>query len=102
MYLVLIGWTYVVLMMAVAEATSPVGSLLGAFITFVLYGVLPLSIVMYLLNTPARRRARRQALEIRPVPPVPDALPDASTALPDPDHGGHPPGQAIAAEREEP
>ena len=42
MYLIVIVWTYVSLMMAVAEATSPVGSVLGAVITFVLYGVLPM------------------------------------------------------------
>ena len=61
MYLVAVGWMYVVLLMTVAEATGSNGSLLGALVTFVLYGVLPLSIVMYLLRTPARRRARRAA-----------------------------------------
>ena len=34
MYLVLIAWFYVAVMMAVAEATSPVGSVLGALVTF--------------------------------------------------------------------
>lgn len=61
MYLVAIAWIYVVLMMAVAEATNTNGSVLGAIVTFALYGVLPLSIVMYLLGTPARRSARRRA-----------------------------------------
>jgi mannose/fructose/N-acetylgalactosamine-specific phosphotransferase system component IID len=61
MYLVAIAWIYVVLMMAVAEATNRNGTLLGAIITFVLYGVMPLAIVMYLLATPARRAARRAA-----------------------------------------
>ena len=65
MYLTAIGWMYVVLMMSVAEAASPQGTLLGAFTTFLLYGVLPLSIVLYILGTPGRRRARlaRQAQE---------------------------------------
>ena len=58
MYLVVLGWLYVVLMMAVAEAMAPQGTVLGAIITFLLYGVLPLSIVMYLLGTPARRAKR--------------------------------------------
>jgi len=49
MYLVALAWIYVVLMMAVAEATSSNGTVLGALITAVLYGVMPLSIVMYLL-----------------------------------------------------
>lgn len=56
MYLVVIAWAYVVLLMAVAEATSPAGSLLGALVTLVLYGVLPLSIVVFILGTPGRRR----------------------------------------------
>jgi len=61
MYLVAIGWLYVVLMMAVAEALSSQGSVLGAVITFVFYGVLPLLVVMYIMGTPARRRARLAA-----------------------------------------
>jgi hypothetical protein len=61
MYLVLIAWLYVALMMAVAEATSPVGSVLGAFFTFVLYGLLPMAIVGYVMGSPARRKARRAA-----------------------------------------
>jgi len=56
MYLVVIAWLYVTLMMAVAEATSPVGSVLGAIVTFVLYGLLPLSILVYILGTPGRKR----------------------------------------------
>lgn len=59
MYLVAIAWVYVVLMMAVAEAMNSNGTVLGAVFTFLLYGVLPLSIVMYLLRTPHRRRMRR-------------------------------------------
>jgi uncharacterized membrane protein len=61
MYLVAIAWIYVVLMMALAEALSTQGTVLGAVITFVLYGVLPLSILMYVMGTPLRRRARRAA-----------------------------------------
>ena len=59
MYLVLIAWIYVAFMMAIAEATSPVGSLLGAVFTFLLYGLLPMSVVGYIMGTPARRRARK-------------------------------------------
>lgn len=57
MYLVVIAWLYVTLMMAVAEATSSTGGLLGAFFTFVLYGLLPAGIVAYILGTPGRKRA---------------------------------------------
>ena len=59
MYLVLIAWIYVAFMMAIAEAMSPVGSVLGAVFTFVLYGLLPMSVVGYIMGTPARRRARK-------------------------------------------
>ena len=56
MYLVAIGWLYVALMMSVAEATNTNGSVLGAVFTFLLYGLAPTGLVMYLLGTPARRR----------------------------------------------
>ena len=61
MYIVLIAWLYVAQMMAVAEATSPIGSVLGAFFTFTLYGLLPMAIVGYVMGTPARRKARQAA-----------------------------------------
>jgi mannose/fructose/N-acetylgalactosamine-specific phosphotransferase system component IID len=60
MYLVAIAWLYVAVMMAIAEATHSQGTVLGAIITFVLYGVLPLSLVMYVMGTPLRRRRRLQ------------------------------------------
>jgi len=56
MYLIVIAWTYVTLMMAVAEATSPQGTVLGALVTFALYGMLPMSILVYILGTPSRKR----------------------------------------------
>ena len=58
MYVVIIAWGYVVLLMAVAEAMSSQGTVLGAVFTLLLYGLLPLSIVVYILGTPARKRAR--------------------------------------------
>lgn len=92
MYLVAIAWGYVVLMMAVAEATGPNGTILGAVITFVMYGVLPLSIVLYVLGTPARRRALRRA----------EAAAEASGPPVEPDGGHHATGDPVAAERKEP
>jgi hypothetical protein len=59
MYLVAIAWIYVVLMMSVAEATNDNGTVLGAVFTFILYGLLPLGIVMYIGLSPARARARK-------------------------------------------
>jgi Na+-transporting methylmalonyl-CoA/oxaloacetate decarboxylase gamma subunit len=60
MYLIVIGWLYVTLLMALAEAFSPQGSVLGAIITFVFYGLLPMALVVYLMGTPLRRKAIRQ------------------------------------------
>jgi hypothetical protein len=88
LYLVAIGWMYVVLMMTVAEALAPNGGLLGALITFVFYGVLPLALVLYILGTPARRKALRAR----------EALAGSAAQ---PDGSRHPPGDAVAAKREE-
>ncbi len=60
MYLIVIAWLYVTLMMAVAEATNTTGTVLGAIVTFVLYGLLPMGIVVYILGTPSRKRAIKQ------------------------------------------
>jgi hypothetical protein len=82
MYLVAIGWMYVVVMMAVAEALSPQGTLLGAFITLVFYGFLPVSILIYILGAPMRKRAR-QADERAQESALAAALPlDAGTQNP--------------------
>ncbi len=59
MYIIPIAWLYVTVMMAVAEATNSNGSVLGAIVTFVLYGVFPVALVVYLMGTPARRRANK-------------------------------------------
>jgi hypothetical protein len=60
MYLIVIAWLYVTLLMALAEAFSTQGSVLGAIITFVFYGLLPMALVVYLMGTPLRRKAIRQ------------------------------------------
>jgi hypothetical protein len=105
--LVAIAWMYVVLMVAVVEATSPQGTVLGAVFTLLLYGVLPLGIVGYLFLSPSRRRARRRA-EAAAAPatedtPGTDADEDASAATRlDPDGRGHAPGDAVAPVRKEP
>jgi len=62
LYIVAIGWIFVVVLMSVVEATAPNGSALGAMFTFLLYGVIPLGLVLYLLGTPLRAR-QRQAQE---------------------------------------
>lgn len=59
MYIVVIAWMYVVLMMSVAEATNPTGTVLGAIVTFIFYGLLPIALVVYLMRSPARNRANK-------------------------------------------
>lgn len=59
MYLVAIAWMYVVVLMAFAEATNTTGSILGAIVTLICYGFLPLALVLYLMRTPQRRRKQR-------------------------------------------
>jgi hypothetical protein len=78
MYIIVIAWSYVALMMTVAEATNPSGTVLGAIITFVLYGVVPVSLVIYLLGRPVRRRAR-EAREAAEAQSPGSAAPDASS-----------------------
>lgn len=63
MYLIVIAWLYVTLLMALAEAFSTQGSVLGAIITFVFYGLLPMALVVYLMGTPLRRKAIRRQEE---------------------------------------
>jgi membrane protein implicated in regulation of membrane protease activity len=96
MYLVAIAWMYVVVMMTAAEATSSNGTLLGAFFTFLFYGLLPLSVVLYVMGSPSRKRSRRAA----------DAqaatLESASESTNQPDGSDHASGDAVAAERKEP
>lgn len=57
MYIVAIGWLYVALMMAITETNVVAG-----VATFLFYGLAPVSIVVYIMGTPGRRR-RRKALE---------------------------------------
>jgi hypothetical protein len=102
MMLIAIAWLYVAFMVAVVEATSSQGTLLGAAFTFLLYGVLPVAILSYLMLSPARRRARR-AVEPGLTDRTADRAPPSAPTEPlDPDRRGHPPGRPVAAERIEP
>ncbi len=96
MYIVVIGWLYVALMMAVAEATATTGTVLGAIVTFVLYGLAPMALVLYLLGTPARRRA----LKARELLAQEDARRSAASGQPD--AGGEAPAEPVAPVRKEP
>jgi hypothetical protein len=85
MWIVAIAWMYIATTMALAEGVSPQGTWLGASITFLLYGVAPLSLVLYLMGAPARRKAIRAAeLAERPAEAAitPDAVDTRSSATP--------------------
>jgi hypothetical protein len=92
MYIVPIAWLYVALMMAVAEATHSNGTVLGAVITFVLYGVAPIVLVMYVMGAPTRRRAikAREAAEL------------AAAHSAEPDTSSQPPTDAVPPVGEKP
>ena len=55
MYIVAIAWLYVAVLAAAADTT-----LIGGILTFVFYGVAPLSLFLWLFGTPARRRRSAQ------------------------------------------
>ncbi|HZY19287.1 MAG TPA: hypothetical protein VFE82_12465 [Ramlibacter sp.] len=95
MYLIAIGWMYVVVMMAVAEATSRNGTVLGAIFTFLLYGVVPLALLMYIMGTPARKKAIR-AREMA------EQRERETAASGEPDRGGEPAADPVAPMRKEP
>ena len=88
MLIVLVGWGYVVAMMALAEAAGPGGSVLGAIVTALLYGALPMSVLWYIGGARGRALARQRAR---------DASDDGN-----PGGGGQAPGDAVAPVREEP
>lgn len=85
LHLVALAWIYVVLVVALVEAFSPQGTVLGALFTVIGWGVVPLSVVLYILATPSRRAARR-----------------ARESASDPDRSGHAAGDPVAPERKEP
>ena len=68
MYIIAIGWLYVVVLMAFTET-----SVVAGIATLIFYGLLPVGILIYLGGTKARRRRRllaEQAAEIPEEPPA--------------------------------
>ena len=66
MYIIPIAWLYVTVMMAVAEATNSNGTVLGAIVTFVFYGLAPVGLILYFMGAPGRKRKirAREAAEL--------------------------------------
>lgn len=56
MHIVAIAWMYVVVMMSITEH-----SFIAGLMTFLLYGVLPVTVILYLMGTPLRKRKRAAA-----------------------------------------
>ncbi len=70
MYIIAIGWLYVVLMMAFTETSITAGVM-----TFLFYGLAPLAVFLWLFGTPQRRRSMA-AKEKAGKPDGTDAKPD--------------------------
>jgi hypothetical protein len=103
MYIVPIAWIYVALMMSVAEATNSNGTVLGAIVTFFLYGLMPVGLVLYIMGTPGRKRLlRARAAEERAAYEAQQLETAAQVSGDAPDAGGHPSADAVAAVRKEP
>lgn len=102
MYIVPIAWLYVAVLMSVAEATNTNGTVLGALITFVMYGLAPVALVLYLMGSPARRRA----IKAREAAETTESVALSQVSQTEPDAGGHAAGatqgDAVAAVRKEP
>lgn len=60
MYVIAIGWLYVTLLMAATETSITAGVL-----TFLIYGLAPLALLLWLMGTPQRKRNRlsREAID---------------------------------------
>lgn len=112
MYLIPMAWIYVALMMAIAEATNSNGTVLGGIMTFVLYGLLPVGLVVYLLGSSGRRKARKaqeaqELADYRAAQAAHLAETGAEKAADNetsahPDASSHAPAHAVAPVRKEP
>lgn len=60
MYIVALAWIYVVFMMSITEQ-----SVIAGIMTFLLYGILPVAIILYVMGTPQRKRNRKNAEKLR-------------------------------------
>lgn len=74
MHIAAVGWIYVVLMMSITE-----DSVIAGIMTFFVYGVLPVTIILYITGTGSRRRQREQKnlQEMQERQQMPTSVPDA-------------------------
>jgi biotin transporter BioY len=74
MYIVAIAWIYVVFMMSITEQ-----SVVAGIMTFLLYGVLPLTVILYLAGA-RQRKIRRARMDGKNQAPSPDTATGSDTA----------------------
>ncbi len=60
LYLIAIAWIFVVLMMAITES-----SFIAGIMTFIFYCIIPLSLVLYILSSSARKRKLNAEFEAK-------------------------------------
>ena len=79
MHIVIIGWLYVAMMMAITERSITAGLL-----TFFFYGVAPCAVLFWLSGSRSRRRAAKRK-SVADAPPSDEQLnhPDRTDARPD-------------------
>jgi membrane protein implicated in regulation of membrane protease activity len=61
MYIVACAWLYVTVLMALTEPNITAGIL-----TFALYGLAPLALMLWIVGTPVRRRRKKSAEDDQP------------------------------------
>jgi hypothetical protein len=59
MYIIAIGWGFVVVLMSAAEVMET--SVVAGLLTLFFYGLVPIGLFLYLASTPARRRLRKNS-----------------------------------------
>jgi hypothetical protein len=101
MYIIPIAWLYVAVMMSVAEATATNGTVLGAIVTFLLYGLLPIALVVYFMGSPSRKRAIK-AREAAEQQAAQAQTSDQQAASAQPDAGSLPAADPVPPVRKEP
>ncbi|HTD03824.1 hypothetical protein [Undibacterium sp.] len=79
MYIVAIAWIYVVLMMSITESTVTAG-----IMTFLMYCVLPLTIILYLVRSPQRKKRRNAEMPAKSAAAQDEAAAPGAAANPAP------------------
>jgi len=90
LYVIVIAWLYVVVLMAASVATSPTGSVFAAIMTLFFYGLLPVTLMVYLMTGKLRRKAGLAAQACATA--TSGSCPTEPSAVPPPTHSSPIPG----------